>query len=119
MAAEMTVEFRRPWDESKAEAIVDHGVPAGVQREALAIGARDEFALGGWRVWKSGLGRQSRHGAVEVLAVCLGAGGEPGGRFTFVASRGVELDFLSAARRRSARPKPRDTDELWKLFLQL
>jgi hypothetical protein len=43
MAAEMAIELRRPWDESKAQAVVDHGVPAGGQREALAIGARDEL----------------------------------------------------------------------------
>ena len=56
MVSEMPVERRRPRDEGEAQAVVDHGEPAGGQREALAIGAGDHLAAGGRRVGKSVLG---------------------------------------------------------------
>jgi hypothetical protein len=49
MAAEMPVERRRPRDEGEAQVVVG-------QREALAIGAGDHLAAGGWHVGEPALG---------------------------------------------------------------
>jgi hypothetical protein len=55
MAAEMFVERRRPRDEGKAQTVVDHGEPAGSQREALAVGAGDGLTALRRRVGQPGL----------------------------------------------------------------
>ena len=42
--AELLFEAWRPGHELEAEAVIDHGEPAGGEREALAIGASDILA---------------------------------------------------------------------------
>ena len=45
MTAELLFEGRRPRHELEAKAVVDHGEAAGGERDALAIGAGDIFAV--------------------------------------------------------------------------
>ena len=53
---ELLLERGSPWHQLEAETIVDHGEPAGRQRDPLPIGAGNVFAVGGGMVRKAGLG---------------------------------------------------------------
>ena len=55
MAPELLLQRRPPGDELKPHPIVDHGEPAGGERDALAIDAGDMLAFGGWAMGKPGL----------------------------------------------------------------
>ena len=55
MAPELLLQRRPPGHELKPHPIVDHGEPAGGERNALAIDARDMLAFGGWAMGKPGL----------------------------------------------------------------
>jgi hypothetical protein len=52
----------------KAQAVVDHGEPAGGQREALAIGAGDRLTASSQHVEHPPLGRHPGAGGVELMA---------------------------------------------------
>src|SRR6266436_8998161 len=68
MAAEMLLKRRRPGDERKPEAVVDHGEATGGQCEALAVGAGDMIAAGSRFVGPPRLARQFGSGSIEFTA---------------------------------------------------
>ena len=58
MLAEFLLERGPPRHQLKSETIVDHREAARRERDALAIGAGDMFALGGRAMREPGLGRE-------------------------------------------------------------
>ena len=56
LPAELLLQRRPPGHELKAEPVVDHGEPAGSERDALAIDAGDVFAFGRRAMGEAGFG---------------------------------------------------------------
>ena len=68
MPAELLLKRRRPRDELEAQAVVDHGEPAGGERQAPTIGSGNLLARGGLEIWQAGLGRQPGSNRAELAA---------------------------------------------------
>ena len=68
MLAEFLFQRGPPWHELKSKPIVDHGEPAGRQRDPLPIDAGDVFAFGGRVMGEPRVGREFRRPRRPVRA---------------------------------------------------